>query len=168
MIKVVTWKIMLAVSGVNRCAYCSYLHTHIALQKGIDLEEVNAILSGDFSEIPEEQAVAIVYAQHWTEMRGAASDDARNRMVSYYGRAKAKYIEAYIWPVFFGNMCSNTVEVRGHGASERAKGLCFFLTYVLSLPIAKIIDKSGKRLGHSSFLSKDTNRSNRWHLECFA
>ena len=35
--------LMLAISGVNQCAYCSYLHTQTALSKGVDLDTIQQV-----------------------------------------------------------------------------------------------------------------------------
>ncbi len=42
-------RIMLAVTSVNECRYCTYYHTKIALESGCSDDEVREILGGDFS-----------------------------------------------------------------------------------------------------------------------
>ncbi len=43
--------VMLSTTSVNDCRYCSWLHTHLALQNGVDLDELNQILSGVTREL---------------------------------------------------------------------------------------------------------------------
>jgi len=40
-------RIMLAVTQVNGCRLCSYAHTKIALENGLEQNEISALLSGD-------------------------------------------------------------------------------------------------------------------------
>jgi len=103
-------KVMLAVTGVNRCKYCSYRHTRSALEEGIDPEEIKYLLEGEIGNISEDEAIAITFAQHWADTTGKVSAAARVRVVDYYGEGKTRYIEAHIRAVYFGNMASNTKE----------------------------------------------------------
>ena len=41
-------RIMMAVTEVNGCRYCSYFHTQVALKAGMESGEIKEILSGDF------------------------------------------------------------------------------------------------------------------------
>ena len=43
-------RLMLAVTEVNDCRYCSYFHTRQALKSGVSPEEINRLLSGDVEE----------------------------------------------------------------------------------------------------------------------
>ena len=134
-------RIMLAVSGVNRCAYCSWLHTRTALEKGLSQDEIRGLLEGSLGEVPENETVAILYAQHWSESEGRPSQEARQRVVDHYGRTTTAYIERTIKTVTFGNLCSNTVCARRDNLLGEKPGLCFFLAYLLCLPVAFGIKK---------------------------
>lgn len=129
-------RIMLAVTAVNECAYCSFLHTKTALEKGVDIEQIRAILDGDFGSFSETEMPAVLFAQHFAETKGRVSVPAKDMFVSAYGRRKAKHIESFISLVCFGNLCSNTVYVRKNGllsAEQKRRGL---IVYLLSKPIA--------------------------------
>ena len=56
-------RIMLAVTEVNGCEICSYKHTEVALKQGMSQEDINSLLSGNAESIPEEESVAIFFAQ---------------------------------------------------------------------------------------------------------
>ena len=58
-------RLMLAVTAVNGCRYCSYFHAKQALKSGITPEEISRLLSGTVENCPEDETVAIIYAQHW-------------------------------------------------------------------------------------------------------
>jgi|GEM_PF-1327690 len=139
-------KIMLAVTGVNACIYCSYLHTKTALEKGVNNKEIQKILKGDFKDIPEEELIALLYAQHWTENSGNPSDETRNKVIEYYGLEKTEYIEYYIHRVNIGNLISNTVEAYKKNIIPITGKFNFLLTYLLCAPIAFFINIFGKSM----------------------
>ena len=58
---------MLAVTAVEGCRYCSYFHAKQALKSEVTPEEISRLLSGDVDNCPEEEAMAVIYAQHWAE-----------------------------------------------------------------------------------------------------
>jgi AhpD family alkylhydroperoxidase len=139
-------KIFLAVCGVNKCLYCTWLHTKTALETGLDETEINKILSGDFKNIRDGEAVAVLYAQHWADSKGDVSIEARQRVVKKYGKYKTTHIEANINVVYFGNLCSNTVYSYQNGTIANKDRITVFITYMLALPVAYFIKKSsGKK-----------------------
>ena len=60
-------KILLAVTQVNGCRYCSYLHTKHALESGMSEEEITSLLAGEVGDINDEESVALIFAQHYAE-----------------------------------------------------------------------------------------------------
>ncbi len=129
-------KVMLAVTGVNRCKYCSYRHTMSALEEGLDPGEIADLLVGEIGGLSEDEAIAITYAQHWADTLGKISAGARERVVNYYGEGRTRYIEAHIRAVYFGNMASNTVYAYKNGLLDRPEKRRLFLTYLLCYPVA--------------------------------
>ena len=134
-------KIMLAVTGVNSCVFCSYRHTESALKKGVDLEEIQNILKGEFGNFPQYEAIALVYAQHWTESGCNPDVDARNRMLEFYGEDKTGYIEVYMQRVYMGNLVSNTVEAYNKKVTPETGKIKFFFVYLLCAPMAFFIQR---------------------------
>ncbi|SHH17807.1 alkylhydroperoxidase AhpD family core domain-containing protein [Anaerosphaera aminiphila DSM 21120] len=96
-------KIMLATTEVNGCAMCSYKHTEIALESGVDQKEIQSLLNSVMSDIPEEERVAILFAQYYADNRGVISDSSWNEVVSEYGEEKALAILAAIQIIMAGN-----------------------------------------------------------------
>ena len=45
-------KLMLAVTSVEGCRYCSYFHSKLAMKSRISQEEIKKLLSGDFKDCP--------------------------------------------------------------------------------------------------------------------
>ncbi len=103
-------KIMLAVTQVNGCRYCNYGHTRAALAAGISEEELQRLLAQDIGTFPEEEAVALTFAQHYAESEDNPDPAAWQRLVDYYGPETARDIMAYIRMITFGNLLGNTFD----------------------------------------------------------
>lgn len=89
-------RIMLAVTEVNGCEACSYAHTKFALETGMNSDEINAILDGDIEKSPKNELVALLFAQHYTDEKGAASKESWQRLTYEYGKESAMIILAII------------------------------------------------------------------------
>ena len=63
-------RLMLAVTAVNGCRYCSYYHAQEALKAGLPDEELQMLLEGVVDDAPPEELPALLYAQHWAEAEG--------------------------------------------------------------------------------------------------
>jgi AhpD family alkylhydroperoxidase len=96
-------RIMLAVTEVNGCEVCSYAHARIALEKGLSEEETRMLLAGNTGAIPADEAVAIVFAQHYADTRGNPSAESWQRLVGTYGAGKAHGILGAARVMMIGN-----------------------------------------------------------------
>jgi len=103
-------KIMLTVTRVNGCRYCSYGHAHAALAVGVTETELQKLLSGEIGAFPEQEAVALAFAQHYAETCCQPDPAAWQRLVEYYGPAAARDIQAYLRMITFGNLLGNTFD----------------------------------------------------------
>jgi len=97
-------RIMLAVTEVNGCAMCSYYHTKVALESGMDSNEIKSMLGGDCEDAPEEELQAILFGQHYADTRGKPSKEAWERIVETYGETGAYGILAAIRMIMMGNV----------------------------------------------------------------
>ncbi|MBN1533949.1 MAG: carboxymuconolactone decarboxylase family protein [Spirochaetes bacterium] len=138
-------RIALAVTGVTRCAYCSWLHTKTSLEKGMSEEEIANLLEGDLQNVPEGEAPALLYVQHRADFGGGFSPEARQRIVDYYGDEKTRHIDFMFQAVYFGNLCSNTVYAARHGMIQGRMDLKYRLAYLLAVPVAFFIRKGSRR-----------------------
>jgi AhpD family alkylhydroperoxidase len=139
-------KIMLAVTSVNECAYCSYLHTQTALAAGVEEKRIREILSGAFDNGNPQETIALLYAQHWAESRGATAEQARTRLAEYYGPDLASQIEGYLRIIYMGNMCSNTTVFFEDKSVPKTGKAGLLPVYLLCKPIASSIRRRGIRL----------------------
>ena len=101
-------RLMLAVTAVNGCRYCSYFHARQALKSGITTEEINQLLSGDIANCPEEEAMAIIYAQHWGESDAHPDPEAVERVQQTYGIEKTEAIHLMLRMIRIGNLLGNS------------------------------------------------------------
>ena len=87
-------RIMLAVTEVNGCEMCSFVHTKIALSSGMSKEEINNILNSDHHDVPLEESVALIFSQHFAFTKENPSMEAIERIIEEYGKQKAELVLA--------------------------------------------------------------------------
>jgi AhpD family alkylhydroperoxidase len=97
-------RLMLATTEVNGCEVCSYAHTRMALKEGFSQDEINAFLSGSKAFVNEEEATAILYAQHVADTMGNPDPQAYQHLVKVYGVNKAEIIHAAVTVMMMGNI----------------------------------------------------------------
>jgi len=103
-------RIMLAVTQVNGCRYCDFGHARMALQVGVTQAEIDALRQGNLEALPEEEGVALLFAQHYAESQGQPDPAAWQRVVETYGADRAQDILAYIRMITIGNLYGNTFD----------------------------------------------------------
>ena len=101
-------RLMLAVTAVDGCRYCSYFHARQALKSGVTQEEISQLLSGDVDDCPEEEAVAVIYAQHWAESDAHPDPEAVRRLQQTYGVEKTEAIHLMLRMIRLGNLLGNS------------------------------------------------------------
>ena len=89
-------RLMLSVVAVYGCPLCSWLHTGAALRSGIAEEEIVGLLVGSVDNCPEDEAVAVLYAQHWADSDAKPEPEAVKRLERTYGTEKAKVINSIL------------------------------------------------------------------------
>jgi AhpD family alkylhydroperoxidase len=101
-------RLMLAVTSVEGCRYCSYFHSKLALKGGVSQEEIGKLLSGEVEGCPEEETLAVLYAQHWAESNTCPDQEAVDRLKETYGSEKAEAIHLMLRMIRLGNLMGNT------------------------------------------------------------
>ena len=101
-------RLMLAVTGVNGCRYCSYFHARQALKSGVTSLEITRLLSGDFADCPKDETVAVLYAQHWAEANARPDGEAVKRLQQAYGIQKTETIHVVLQMIRLGNLLGNS------------------------------------------------------------
>jgi AhpD family alkylhydroperoxidase len=101
-------RLMLAVTAVNACRYCSYFHARQALKSGLSKTEINGLLSGDVAGGPEDEAVAVTYAQHWAETNAHPDPLAVEKLQQTYGPEKTEVIHLLLRMIRLANFSGNS------------------------------------------------------------
>lgn len=96
-------RIMLAVTEVNGCELCSYVHTKVALNSGMTNDEIRLILKGSNEDIPEEELFAILFAQHYADSHEQPNKSAIGSLIVEYGEDKSKTICAILGMITLTN-----------------------------------------------------------------
>ena len=99
---------MLAVTAVYGCRYCTHIHTREALKSGLDKEDISILLSGSIEYCPQEEAIALAYAQHWAESDAKPDPEAVVRLVEAYGAEKAEEVNFILRMNRVGNLLGNS------------------------------------------------------------
>lgn len=110
-------RLMLVVTAVNQCRYCSYAHAREALSAGISQAEIEALAGGLFEDSPPEEIPALLYAQHWAEMGGLPDPSVRMQVNELYGEQKVEMIELALRMIRMGNLSGNTFDYLLHRVS---------------------------------------------------
>lgn len=110
-------RLMLVVTAVHRCRYCSYAHAREALSNGIPQEEIEALAQGLFEGSPSEEVPALLYAQHWAEANGEPEAPVREQVVAQYGERVVEMMELALRMIRAGNLSGNTFDYLLHRIS---------------------------------------------------
>jgi AhpD family alkylhydroperoxidase len=133
-------KIMLAVTAVNECVYCSRGHTKLALINGVEQSDIDQLLAQDISQsVDEYEATALAFAQHYAESERNPDPAAQAALEETYGKKIARDIILYIRMISTGNLLGNTLGgflARFKGESPNQGNLLFELIFMMVLPLA--------------------------------
>ncbi len=108
--KAFTEKIMLAVTEVNGCRYCNYLHTKLALNAGVLKEDIQNLLNGQFDNISPDEVNALIFAQHYADTGGYPDSETNQKFVKFYGADKTKEIMSVIKTIMVGNIYGLSID----------------------------------------------------------
>jgi AhpD family alkylhydroperoxidase len=104
-------KVILGVTSVNDCRWCSWLHTGIALKQGANLAELRSLLgSGTFGTTTDPEATAILFAQHFADTRRHPTPAARLALAKRFTPYQRLEIMAWIHFIYFANLCGNSAD----------------------------------------------------------
>jgi len=103
-------RIMMVVTGVNRCRHCAYGHEFLAALAGVSRAEISRLLAQDLTSSPADQIPALLFAMHWAESDGRPDSAAKSALRARYGVEVARQIEAATLMIHIGNRIGNTFD----------------------------------------------------------
>jgi AhpD family alkylhydroperoxidase len=104
-------EVMLAVTSVNDCRYCSWAHTGLALAEGVDLDALRGLLENGRSQgLGEGAARAILFAQEFAATERQPQTGAREALRPWFSEREIDEILAYIHAIYLANLSGNTVD----------------------------------------------------------
>lgn len=145
-------RIMLAVTSVNECRYCSWFHKKMAHQAQVPAEQIRALLEKSLAEsIPEEEATAITYAFAYAETERNPDRGIEQKAGAEYGE-RFLGIYLHVRMIYFGNLCGNTFDaflsrLRGHRVDYSSLGTELVVSLVSApflLPLVPLLSNSPK------------------------
>ena len=102
-------RLMMVVTEVNGCRYCSSYHSAQSIEAGVSSDELRVLLEGQIPEdSPAEEIPALAYARHWAETNGQPHSGATQSLVEKYGDERAGMIHAVLRTIRAGNLMGNT------------------------------------------------------------
>lgn len=143
-------KVMLAVTSVNDCRYCSWVHTGLALENGVDLNELQHILDSEsFGTLTEKEAIAILFGKHFADSGRQPSPEAERALQSVWSDTERAEIMAYIHAIYFANLSGNSADawiarLRGRRV-ENGHPFAEAIAAVVSAPILAAIRLQSQR-----------------------
>lgn len=137
-------RILLAVSGVNACSYCSWFHSHMALKNGVDALEVDQLLRQLIPDgCSDEERAALLFAVHYAESNGKPDARQLELLASSYSQRQVSGILGLCSSIYFGNLSGNTFDaflsrLRGRPSADSSlpvELMMFILCAPFLLPI---------------------------------
>jgi AhpD family alkylhydroperoxidase len=117
-------RLMMVVTEVNGCRYCSYYHSAQSIKAGLSDNELRTLLAGQIPEdSPAEEIPALVYAQHWAQTNARPDFEAVHSLIETYLDEKAALIHAILRMIRVGNLTGNTWDCFLHRISLGRLGL---------------------------------------------
>lgn len=104
-------RIMLAVTNVNGCALCSFVHTKIALKSGLSASEIKSLLGGEKDQVSDEDLIAILFAEHFAYSKENPDRDIIEKLVDTYGELRANLILASAVMISLTNAIGITMDL---------------------------------------------------------
>jgi AhpD family alkylhydroperoxidase len=101
-------RLMLTVTQVNGCRYCSYFHAKEALKARISEQELKSLLGETVPEdCPSREYPALLFAQHWAETDAHPAPEAAQKLVDLDGGDVVKAINMLLTMIRMGNLLGN-------------------------------------------------------------
>ncbi len=157
--RALTGKIMMVVTAVNGCTYCTWFHAQHAVESGMSDGEIQDMFDLQFeASATGHELPAPLFAQHYAETNRNPNPEMTARLAAFYGRDTARDIMLVIRVIFFGNLLGNTFDAfprrlkgqKAESSSALFEMLFYLATFWFMLPATWLLRR--KRAGHQALL----------------
>ena len=141
-------EIMLGVTRVNDCRYCSWVHTGLALETGVDMDNLEMLLGKTLDNCDEREAVAVLFGKHFADSARRPSKAAQEKLAEHFCAAERREVYAYIHAIYFANLTGNSVDAvlaRLRGRDVEGSAWVQLLAASLGAPIMTLIWLNSRR-----------------------
>lgn len=102
-------RLMLVVTQVNDCRYCSRFHAAQAFNVGVSEKDIDMLQVGVIPDgTPLSEVTALQYARHWAEQNAQPDPAEQTRLEELYGQETANVIHILLRMIRIGNLTGNT------------------------------------------------------------
>jgi AhpD family alkylhydroperoxidase len=102
-------RLMMVVTEVNGCRYCSSYHSRLALNSGVPESQLRELLSGSIpQDTPSDELPALLYARQWAESNAQPDPQSEQHFREVYKDEKAEAIHIILRMIRVGNLLGNT------------------------------------------------------------
>ncbi len=117
-------RLMMVVTEVNGCRYCSWYHSAQSIKAGLSEVELRELLAGQVPEgAPAEELPALVYARHWAQADARPDPQATRSLTEVYSAGGAAAIQVVLRTIRAGNLMGNSLDWLLYKASFGRLGL---------------------------------------------
>jgi AhpD family alkylhydroperoxidase len=105
-------RVMVAVSRVNSCRGCTFVHVRLAGRAGVSADDLQAIGVGDLGGLDERNRAAVAYAAALAEarFRGPIAADLAAGASDHLTAAELAAVDAAARAMALANLSANTIE----------------------------------------------------------
>ena len=104
----------LAVTEVNGCRWCAYIHEGMAGASGMAPEDIQLLLSSEdlkrLTMLTEDQQATLAYARAWAERDGDPPTGMRGQVQQRLGESTSRDLHALLLLIDFSNRSGNTLD----------------------------------------------------------
>jgi len=103
----------LAVTEVNGCRFCAYVHEGMAAAAGLSPEEIRLLAAGQADGLPgldETETLTVAYARAWADTAGAPPKGLSDQLDQNLTPRQAADLHALLVAVDFANRSGNTAD----------------------------------------------------------
>ena len=105
-------QVMLAVTGQNRCVYCTIAHTGFGRVSGMSEEEIADILAGEYDDQPDDIRLALAYVRDLAVRDfNSRNEELFEDLLERFTRRQLAAIASSAHVINFANRFGNTFDV---------------------------------------------------------